>query len=263
MRYFYLTLLLLISAQTLFAAYSAQSNLTTTIEVGMFVSEPDSVIENIDGKYDFQDDFKYKQFNASYFGIDINHQYAYIPNIAVNYFTQQESQSTPLDKNITIANDSYTGKVKSVTDYSVLNTLLYYTFKQGSDYNSIMGYNLYTGHLEVDVGINIKYIDWSFIIQDLNNTQRSSSWITVKGISPAPYLAFRYNIWRISLYTKASALAMSETEILDFEGGVIVQLFQGLHLSASYMYESFKATEGNDKIDFITGGYKASLLYKF
>ena len=241
----------------------AESKTEIKIEAGIFMPNIDGSIENVHGSSDFQNDYVYSDATASYFAADLKLPYKYAPNVMVKYFYMQENANSTLDKNVTVADGFFNSKVSTVTDFAVLNTILYKDFKQKGKIISLLGRKVYSGDFEFDVGLNVKVLMWNFEIIDQINLSKSPSWIHVQEFIPLPYIGFKYHLYRFSLFADASALSFVEAKAFDYQVGASFRVVSRLSLSGSYVYEKFKAVEKLDTVNFTTSGYKFSFIYTF
>jgi len=256
---FRVVLILLFYSLSLFAEW----RVTPKIEAGFYSPQLSGTLSNVHGSSDFISDYGYDKASASYFSVDLLVDYDYIPNLSISYFNMQENADATLDKNITVAEEVFSSKVTTLTDLSILNTIIYQDFKTKGKMFSLFGKRLYSGDVEFDIGMNVKLLSWNFEIQDKTDTTRDSAWIKVHELVPLPYVGFNYYLYRFVFHAEASALSFVEAKALNYEVVGSFRVVDNLFLSAGYLYEEFKAVEDDDTVEFTSSGYKVSFMYAF
>jgi len=261
---FFLIFFLLISFEL--QAKEWYENIHPTLEIGMHLSDFDGTAKNTGSTSNFQDDFKYTDTSSSYFALDLRLDYPYAPNIQMSYFNDKQNQNTTLTKYTEIADGKFDANATMDSDieYKVFNIVLYKDFKKKGKFVKYFGKIFYTGDIEFDVGVNLKFIDWRFNLRDAAD---EDYWDEVNSVIPLPYLGFRYAYYRLRFYTSISTLSFSDAKSTNYEIGVDFRVIDQLYIGASYLYEGFEATvtkDGHtDKIDFNTAGNKLSFKYIF
>jgi len=241
----------------------AKSNIDIKTEVGIFLPELKGTIKNTKGSSDFQEDYKYSTSQASSFSLDINFHKTYIPNFYISYLNLSTNMDSTLNKSVTVADADFNSSVSTYIDYSIINAIAYKDFVKKGSVKKIFGYNFYTGDLELDLGLNMKLINWSFKIQDKVDLTKQPSWIDAGLLVPTPYIGMKYYFYNIILYSNMSALSFGDAKLFSYHTGIDYRIIKTIYFSSSYYYESFEAIEKNDTIKFITAGYKFSFIYKF
>lgn len=237
-----------------------------SIEVGMHLSDFDGTIENVNSSSSFQNDFGYTDTSSSYFTFELKLDYDYAPNVEVSYFNDKQNSNSTFTKYTEIADGKFdvNETVHSSIDYQVLNVVLYKDFKKKGSMVRFFGKSFYTGDIEFDVGLNLKYIDWYFNVRDNDG---EDYWDEVNSIIPLPYIGFKYYYYRLQLYANISALSFSEAKSTNYEFGLYFRVIDDLYMGASYIYEGFEATvekdDHIDTVDFNTAGNKISFKYVF
>ena len=235
------------------------------LEAAYQFAEFDGSISNGFSSADLRDEFSYKDTAFSYFSLDIQNDYTYAPNVKLSYFNNEEITNSTISKAIKIADGSFDANstVRTEVNYQVLNALVYETFKAKGKYFRFLKWRPYSGDIDFNVGLNTKLIQWNFLIFDASATDPSYHWIHSDEIILMPYIGFRYYLYRLRLFANASALSLSEAKSTYYEAGADFRVVDTLYLSASYLYEDFKATELKDNINFSTLGYKFGFKYRF
>ena len=239
--------------------------LNPSLEIGMHLSNFEGSIDNAFSSANFRDDFKYTDTYSTYLAIGFKPQYKYAPNIMISYFNEVQNENATLTKQIRVADGVFdtNSTVSTKITYQVLNVTLYKEFRQRGKYVRMFNSNIYTGDFELDVGLNLKTIKWDFNIFDAKADNASQHWINVDSVIPLPYIGFKYYLYRLRLFANISALSLSEAKATNFEFGVDFRVIDRLFLSATYLYEDFKAVEIVDTVEFRTVGNKFGFKYYF
>ncbi len=244
-------------------AYADDSKIHTKIEAGIYLPTLQGSIDNTTSSFSLVDDNGYGDATASYFALDVLVDYDYMLNLRIDYFNMQTNQDATLAKSVLIADGTFSSNISSIVDFNVLNTIVYQDFKITGQLFSLFGSKYYSGDVEFDIGVNGKYILWSYQIQDKTNLNTATSWINVSQFIPLPYLGFKYYLYNFSFYSNVSALSFVEAKSMNYQAGVSYNVVNGLSLGVSYLYEEFEAVEKSDTIKFNTAGYKLSFMYAF
>ena len=258
--------LLFIFSLSLFAQSNYwYSRVDAKMEAGIYLPQLGGTIENIVGTSDFSQDFAYADAKASYFSVELRHDYDYVPNLYISYFNMQDNKSATLTKKVQIADqifDSNTSTLSTI-GYQVFDTTLYQDLRIKGQPFPLFGRNYYSGDLEFDVGLSTKLFMWQYEVQDLTNLSRASSWIHVNEFIPLPYIGIKYFLYDLRIYANVSDLAFSKAKSNSYQAGIDYRVVSGLSLSASYLYEQFKVAEKHDTVEFTTTGLKFSFKYAF
>jgi len=257
-------LLPLIFSLSLFAQSDQwYSRINAEIEAGMYIPTLSGTIENIHGISDFSQDFGYTDAKASYFSIELRHNYDYIPNLYLSYFNMQDSQSATLTKTVQIVDKSFNSDVFTTIDYQVSDATLYQDLQLKGQVFKLFGRKFYTGDLEFDIGLSAKLLKWHYEVKDLTDLARASAWIDVNELIPLPYFGVKYFYYDLMIYTNINDLAFSKAKSSAYRAGIDYRVVGGLYLSASYLYEQFNVVEQQDTVEFKTSGLKFSFKYAF
>lgn len=241
------------------------SRVDAKVEMGMYLPLVGGNIENLQNHppADFSKDFAYTDAKASYFSLELRHDYDYAPNLYFSYFNMQDNQSATLTKTVQVAGENFDSNISTSINYQVCDATIYQDLRMKGHVFSVFGKKYYSGDLEFDVGLSTKLFQWQYEVKDLTNLSRASSWIHVNEFIPLPYIGMKYFLYDLLIYANASDLAFSKAKSSDYQAGIDYRVVSGLYLSASYIYEQFKVVEKEDTVDFETSGYKLSFKYAF
>lgn len=257
-------LFFLLTLQLFGAQKEDSSKIKLTLEASLYQPSPTGTIQNIDGISDFKEDFAYTQTTASLFSLALELDYDYVPNVKISYFNVEDKQDSTLDRNISIAGDTFGSDVSTILKYQVFSGLLYQDFKIKGKVTSFAGIKrIYTGDIEFDIGIDTKVIDWSYEVQDLTNLTKPPSWIKVSEFIALPYIGIKYYFYDLKLQANVSAISLNNAKSSSMRVGADYRLVGGVYLTAGYVYDHFEAVEESDTVVFKTAGYKFGFKYRF
>lgn len=248
---------------TLSAAESWYEKFSLGAEAGIFMNDFGGDIENATpSKTDFQDELNYKDTDSSFFGLYLTNDIDYVPDLDITYMNVKQNRNAVLEnkKVITLGAD-YNGSIRSTIDYSVLNVVLKSSFKYRGSMKKVLFWNLYSGDIEYNLGVNAKFVSYRFDIE--TSEAELPSFISVDSAIILPYVGVKYYWYDFIVHAHASALSLSDAKATSYQYGIDYQLFQGFYVSASFMHEEFEATEKQDTVKFQSYGNKLSVKYNF
>lgn len=191
-------------------------------------------------------DLGYDDLNTNFIWASFEHPIPLIPNIKIQHTKIEDSSSKV--SNVTFDNKNFSGNVSSNLQLNQTDFIAYY--------------ELLDNWLNLDVGINGKFIDASVSVKD--STQTSSK--DLQYIIPMIYAKARFDLpfSGLSLETDLSYISYEDSEFYDFKGGLLYETSFGLGATAGYRMEKLQLddiSDVNSNID-IKGAY-AGLFYHF
>ena len=192
---------------------------------------------------DFQDDLAYKEENTiSSFNIDVKNNWAWMPNLNLDYFAFSESANGEFNEDKIIGepnNVISSGKILSNTDYSEVNLKAYGYLQQ-----SIMEFNL---------GLDFKKITYEQTIENPANTD-SNQTVTIKGpeeFMVVPYIAVKFDLYPINTVLKAetSLLSFGDDEARSYSYSLNYRIMRHMYIGYGYRYTSFKSSNVNNSFE--------------
>ena len=247
----------------LFPLFASEDSWQSKIEVGMYLPSTKGTITNTQSSSDFEKDFGYEKLKASYFSLGFVFNYDYVPNIEINYFRMKDNQNTDLNRTLVIADGEFDSSASTIINYNVLNVVVYQDFKKKGSYIPIFGKYYFSGDIELDIGVNVKMINWKFDIEDEVSLTQTPSWIRVDEFIPLPYLGVKYYLYDFVAYANISALSFREAKSISYQLGADYCVIDTLYLSVAYLSEQLESVEKKDTIEFDSSGYKLSFKYVF
>jgi hypothetical protein len=256
-------LLLFVLTLNLHAAEDSwYKKLNPKIEAGIFLPAVSGDITNANSQSSFDSEFDLSSSRASYFSLSLKPEKKYIPNLMISYFNMQEDTTSSLSSDIVVADRAYdtnTSLYTSVT-YNSFNMYVYESLTLKGKVLPIFGKKIYTGDLAFDVGVDVKYLDWQYKIDDKD---QDPAWIKIKEFVALPYLGMKYYRYDLIIYADVAALSLAESDATHASFGIDYRVVEGLFLSLGYIYEDFEIVEDNDTVYFKTSGGKFSFKYAF
>lgn len=197
---------------------------------------------------DLSKDLGFDDLNTNFIWASFEHPIPLIPNIKIQH-TKIEDSSSKIS-NITFNNTSYSGNVTSNLQLNQTDFIIYY--------------ELLDNWINLDLGINGKYIDGSFNVRD--NTSTSSSKKDLNYVIPMFYAKARFDLpfSGLSLETDLSYVTYEDSEIYDLKGGLIYETSFGLGGTLGYRAEKLQLDDISDVYSNIEikGAY-VGLFYHF
>jgi len=234
------------------------------VEAGILMNEFDGELKNPTATLDFAKEIGYDNTYSSYFGLKIKNNYEYLPNVSLNVIDMQEEIDSTFETPKKVADWDFNGSVTSQTKYRVANLVLHNSYKVKGSMQKFLRWEYYTGDIEFNLGINMKYINYSFRIKNNDtNIPEPYAYVDINTFVAQPYIGMTYYWYDLAFFANGSALSISETKARNYQVGLDYRLYKDLYISASYVFEDFQATEKNDKVDFKTFGNKFTFKYIF
>jgi len=239
---------------------SALDDVDLEFEVGMTDASFGGDIANTSTTTDFDTDLGFDDTKSSYFSLKAKFKPKWMPTVRVNFLNFSESSLASVVGQ-KIGDTTYTEDLQSDIEYRVINTLLYYEFKSRGKKKRMFGKQRYTGDMEVDIGINLKNVDFSF--NTIGLTTGDTEYINVQSSILLPYVGMRYYLYYLSVYADISTLSFSDTKATSYSFGVDYQMIRDFYIALSYFYEDFEKDIVNDTVTFETSGLIFSIKYNF
>ena len=222
------------------------------LNVGYYQHAPSGTLQYQGDTIDLKDDFKWKQENDIFARLYIEHPIPLLPNIKLGYSSFGHSGSGVLNKSITFANQTYAvnSKVDSEFDLDMYDMTFYYEIVD-------IGFDL-------DLGLNIKYLDGSVSAVDKVAGLDESTTFNV----PVPMLYAKARVplptTDIAFQAEGNYISYSGNQFYDFEAGVRYTLALGLGIEGGYKTMKIKLDDVNDmSLDSTFSGAYAKLVWDF
>lgn len=231
----------------------------TTVEAAIYMSDFQGTLSNATPSViDFGKDFKYANSTSSFFSVETRFDYDYVPNVYISYFNMVQKNDVNITRGVTMVDKPFTNAATNI-DYKVLNAVVFQDFKA----KGAVKKGFYMGDIELDIGANLKVIDYLVRMKDNANPNAIYMYDKVDALIVLPYAGFKYYRYGFVLFGNISSLSYSESKSTGYQFGIEYQVVNNIYLGYSYMYEDFQAIEKKDHIDFKTVGNKFSIKYTF
>lgn len=185
--------------------------------------------------------------NANFIWASFEHPIPIIPNIKIQHTKIDDNASK--NANVIFDNKTYTGTINSSLKLNQTDFIAYY--------------EILDNWLNLDLGINAKYLDASVSMNSLGEESSSKS---VKEVIPMLYAKAKFDLpfSGLSLETDLSYITYDSSDFYDFKGGLLYETKIGLGATAGYRAQKLKIddiSDFNSNID--VKGFYTGLYYHF
>ena len=185
--------------------------------------------------------------NTNFIWASFEHPIPFIPNIKIQHTKVDESQSQ--NTNVVFNELTYAGTVNSNIKLNQTDFIAYY--------------EILDNWLNLDLGVNAKYLDASVSMNSIGQISSSKS---VEEVIPMLYAKVKFDLPfnGFSLETDLSYITYDSSEFYDFKGGLLYETAFGLGATAGYRAEKIKLDDISDLTsDINIKGFYAGLYYHF
>lgn len=162
-------------------------------------------------------DFNFSDETNTSLYIAFEHPVPLIPNIKVGHTTLDNNGTTTLDANFTFDGELYTAnsEVDTVIELDATDLILYYELFD----NDLISF---------DVGLNAKYIDGAFFVEDTDSDTQSSGDFT--GVVPMVYSKVQVGLpfTGLAAYAEGSYLSFDDHELSDYQVAVTYSFIESI-----------------------------------
>ena len=226
------------------------------LNIGYYEHNPSGTIEYQGDSIDLKDDFKWKKESDVFAKLYIEHPIPLLPNIKLGYSSFGHSGSGILNKNIKFSNQTYntTSKIDSTFDLDMYDLTLYY--------------ELVDVGLDLDLGVNVKYIDGSVSAKGVGGTPPKPINESTSFSVPVPMVYAKARVpipaTDIALRVEGNYVSYSGNQFYDFEAGVRYSFALGVGLEGGYKSMKLKLDDVDDlTLDTTFSGAYAKLVWDF
>lgn len=198
---------------------------------------------------DLEKDLGYGDKNTNFIWASFEHPVPIIPNLKIQHTSFDESQSTNTNK--VFDGKTYSGVVNSNLKLNQTDFILYY--------------ELLDNWVNLDFGINGKYIDGSVSASD-NSGTTSASTKDLSYVIPIVYAKAKFDLplSGLSVETDVSYITYADSDFYDVKGGILYETSFGLGGTVGYRAEKIKLDDVSDAYsDIEIKGAYAGLYYHF
>lgn len=236
---------------SLTAAFAISSNADTLgLEVGAAAwnAKTSGNIEyrSFGNDIDLEKDLGYDDLNTNFVWASFEHPIPLIPNIKIQHTKIDDSSSST--SNVAFDNKVFSGNISSNIQLNQTDFIAYY--------------ELLDNWINLDFGVNAKYLDALVSIKDASQSSRKN----VDYLIPMFYAKARFDLpfSGLSLETDLSYVSFSESEFYDFKAGLLYETAFGLGGTLGYRTEQLQLNDISDiDSDIEIKGVYAGLYYHF
>ncbi|MBP7770118.1 MAG: TIGR04219 family outer membrane beta-barrel protein [Aliarcobacter sp.] len=200
-------------------------------------------------KIDLEKDLGYDDRNTNFMWATFEHPIPLIPNIKIQHTKVEDSASKNINNNLIFNNKIYTGTVNSSINLNQTDFIAYY--------------EILDNWLNLDLGVNAKYLDTSV---SMDSATQSASSKNVKEVIPMLYAKVKFELpfSGLALESDLSYITYDSSEFYDFKGGLVYETNFGLGAIAGYRAEKIKLNDISDvDSDINIKGFYGGLYYHF
>ena len=240
--------IVLLSLSAILALGASADTFGLEMGAAAWASKTSGNIEYKGDSIDLEKDLGYEDLNTNFIWASFEHPIPLIPNIKIQH-TKIEDTASKIS-NVTFDNKTFSGNVSSSLQLNQTDFIAYY--------------ELLDNWVNLDVGINGKFIDASVSVNDTSTTPASNK--NLEYIIPMVYAKARFDLpfSGLSAETDLSYISYEDSEFYDFKGGLLYETSFGLGATAGYRMEKLQLddiSDVNSNIE-IKGAY-AGLFYHF
>ena len=226
------------------------------LNIGYYEHNPSGTIQYQGDSIDLKDDFKWKKESDIFAKLYIEHPIPLLPNIKLGYSSFGHSGSGLLNNNITFGHQTYTSttKIDSTFNLDMYDLTLYYELVD-------IGFDL-------DLGLNVRYIDGSVSAVGVGGTPPKPINESTSFSVPVPMIYAKARVpipaTDIALQVEGNYISYSGNQFYDLEAGVRYTFALGLGVEGGYKTMKLKLDDIDDlSLDSTFSGAYAKLVWDF
>jgi len=236
---------------TLATSFSLADFIGGELNVGYYNHAPSGTVQYQGTPIDIENDLKWKDEGDIFLKAYFEHPLPIIPNIKVGYTEFGHSGSNLLGQSFSFGNINYAAGLdtQSAFDLKMYDLTLYY--------------ELLDNWINIDAGINVKYIDGAITVK--SNTGLSES-ADFQVPIPMLYAKARFDVptTDLSFQAEGNYINYDGNTLYDVEAGVRYTLALGLGLEAGYKTMKLKLDDVDDlSMDIDFSGAYGKLVWDF
>lgn len=233
-------------------------------EAAIHFSNFEGSIKNSKSDVNYRDDLMYGSTTLSYFEGELQTSAWYLPTLDVSYMNVVETQNADFNTTQHMIGTDFDANITSKTSYRVINVKLFKSFIKKGSFFKLGRRNFYPGDVALDLGINVKRMDYRIDVIDKSNDNNATlNYIEVKQFVPLPYVGVKYYYYNLILFANISALGVGSIQANNYTYGAEYRVYNRIYTGLAYMNESFEAVEKDDTVTFSSKGTKFSVKYIF
>ena len=245
----------IVASMALLGVFSMADTIGGELNIGYYQHTPSGTMQYQGNSINLQDDFKWKQENDVFAKLYIEHPIPILPNIKLGYSSFGHTGSGVLNNSISFANQTYAvnSQIDSKFDLDMYDITFYYEVVDSG--------------LDLDLGLNVKYIDGSISAVGTDATSAVLNESTSFNV-PVPMLYAKARVplpsTDIALQAEGNYISYNGNQFYDFEAGVRYTFALGLGLEGGYKTMKLKLDNVDDlSLDSTFSGAYAKLVWDF
>ena len=220
------------------------------INVGYYNHAPSGVVEHTGDSLNMEDTLKWKDEGDVFAKIYIEHPLPIIPNIKLGYSEFGHAGSGVLTQDIKFGGKTYNANsnIDSTFDLKMYDLTLYY--------------EILDNWVNVDVGLNVKYVDGSVSVKNNLVSEATSFQVPI----PMLYAKARFDVptTDLSFQVEGNYVTYDGNTLYDVEAGARYTLALGLGLEVGYKSMKLKLDNIDDmSMDSDFSGAYGKLVWDF
>jgi len=240
-----------LAIMTLATSFSMADFIGGELNVGYYNHAPSGTVQYQGSPIDIENDLKWKDEGDIFLKAYFEHPLPIIPNIKVGYTEFGHSGAGVINQNFEFGGKIYTvgSNIDSAFDLKMYDLTLYY--------------ELLDNWINIDAGLNVKYIDGAISVK--NNTGLSES-TDFQVPVPMLYAKARFDVptTDLSFQAEGNYVTYDGNRLYDAEVGVRYTLALGLGLEAGYKTMKLKLDDIDDlSMDTDFSGAYGKLVWDF
>jgi len=240
-----------LAIMTLVTTFSMADFIGGELNVGYYNHAPSGTVQYQGSPIDIENDLKWKDEGDMFVKAYFEHPLPILPNIKVGYTEFGHSGAGVLTKNFEFGGKVYTvgSNIDSAFDLKMYDLTLYY--------------ELLDNWINIDAGLNVKYIDGAISVKDNKGLSESTDFQV-----PVPmlYAKARFDVptTDLSFQAEGNYVTYDGNTLYDAEVGVRYTLALGLGLEAGYKTMKLKLDDIDDlSMDTDFSGAYGKLVWDF
>jgi len=240
-----------LAIMTLATSFSLADFIGGELNVGYYNHAPSGTLQYQGTPIDIENDLKWKNEGDIFVKAYFEHPIPFLPNVKVGYTEFGHSGAGVITKNFEFGGKIYTvgSNIDSAFDLKMYDLTLYY--------------ELLDNWINIDAGLNVKYIDGAISVK--NNTGLSES-TDFQVPVPMLYAKARFDVptTDLSFQAEGNYVTYDGNSLYDAEVGVRYTLALGLGLEAGYKTMKLKLDDVDDlSMDTDFSGAYGKLVWDF
>ncbi len=246
----------IVASIALLGAFSMADTIGGELDIGYYEHTPSGTMQYQGNSIDLENDFKWEKESDVFAKLYIEHPLPFLPNIKLGYSSFGHGGSGELHDSITFANKEYATNTTINTKFDL------------DMYDLTLYYEILDSGVDLDLGVNVKYIDGSISALGKEKTTNTPLSESTSFNVPIPMLYAKARVpfptTNIALQAEGNYISYNGNQFYDFEAGVRYTFAMGLGLEGGYKAMKLKLDDVDDlTLDSTFTGAYAKLVWDF